>query len=179
MFSLIRDDVLSYRSRLGISKAPSSIGFITTALSYKMLPVTLIRLSTYLVDNNIPILPRIFQLINFLVYGIEVRPRCKIGGGFFLPHTSGTVIGARSIGRNCTIFQGVTIGATHADMFDNALIRPVIESDVTIGSGAKVLGPITVGSSTTIGANVVVTEDVPPSSFVVSAQPIFKIKISK
>jgi len=102
-----------------------------------------------------------------VLFSIEVSARIPIGAGLFLPHTSDTVIGAASIGRNVTIFQGVTLGAKELDMNFIPASRPVIEDDVIIGAGAKVLGGVRIGRGARIGANAVVLIDVPPGAVAV------------
>jgi serine O-acetyltransferase len=102
------------------------------------------------------------SVLNFFLFGIEIAVRCPIGRGLFLPHTQGTVIGAWSIGENVTIFQGVTLGAKELDFSYLESSRPIVEDGVTIGSGAKVLGGLTLGSSSRIGANAVVLNDIAP-----------------
>ena len=67
-------------------------------------------------QRGVPALPQLFTYLNILLFGIEVAPRCEIGPGIFFPHTSGTVIGARRVGANVTIYQGVTLGAKELDM---------------------------------------------------------------
>lgn len=174
--SVLQCDLKTYHYRIHSEVPLTRWRLIRYALSFKMLPVTLLRLSTCLKRMSIPVLPRICQLLNFIIYGFESRPKCVIGAGLFLPHTQGTVIGARSIGINCTIYQGVTIGASKVDLADTDELRPIIEDDVTIGSGAKVLGAITIGRGSTIGANVVVTSDVPPGTLVVAGHPVHRSK---
>lgn len=114
--------------------------------------------------------------INFFLFGIEVTPRCRIGGGLFLPHTSGTVIGASSIGGNATIFQGVTIGAKYADMGFTQGARPILEDDVVIGAGAKVLGGINIGARARIAANSLVLESVPADAVAIGVPALIKVK---
>ena len=104
---------------------------------------------------------KLFSILNVLFFGIEVSPRVAIGGGLFLPHTVGTVIGAAQIGENVTIMQGVTLGAKEPDMGFTLSARPVIGNCVTIGAGAKIIGHVTVGDHAKIGANAVVLNDVP------------------
>ena len=84
-----------------------------------------------------------------------------------LPHTVGTVVGARKIGVNVTIFQGVTLGAKYVDLTFNESTRPTIEDDVSIGAGAKVIGGVVIGARTKIGPNTVVFESLAPDSVVV------------
>jgi serine O-acetyltransferase len=100
-------------------------------------------------------------MLNVLVFGIEVSPQVQIGGGLFLPHTVGTVIGAARIGDNCTILQGVTLGTSEPDMGFTVSARPIVGDHVLIGAGAKVIGRVMVGDYAKIGANAVVLCDVP------------------
>ena len=97
--------------------------------------------------------------------GIEIHPAAKIGDGFFIDHGMGVVIGETAeIGDNVTLYQGVTLGGTG---FQAGKRHPTVQDNVTIGSGAKLLGPIVVGHGSKIGANSVVIHDVPPNSTVV------------
>ena len=105
--------------------------------------------------------------INTLVFGIEFTARCEVGPGLMLPHTFGTVIGARKIGANATIFQGVTLGAKFADLAYDPATRPVVGNDVILGAGAKVLGGVQLGDNVTVAANSLVTENVPSNCFVI------------
>ena len=94
--------------------------------------------------------------------GIEIHPAAKIGTGLFIDHGMGVVIGETAIiGDNCTIYQGVTLGGTGKDKGKR---HPTIGNNVTIGSGAKVLGPFTVGDNSKIAANAVVLNESPPNS---------------
>ena len=97
--------------------------------------------------------------------GIEIHPAATIGDGFFIDHGMGVVIGETAeIGDDVTLYQGVTLGGTG---FATGKRHPTVQDNVTIGSGAKLLGPITVGHGSKIGANSVVIHDVPPNSTVV------------
>ena len=94
--------------------------------------------------------------------GIEIHPAAQIGKGLFIDHGMGVVIGETAvIGDNCTIYQGVTLGGTGKDKGKR---HPTIGNNVTIGSGAKVLGPFKVGDNSKIAANAVVLSEVPPNS---------------
>jgi serine O-acetyltransferase len=100
-----------------------------------------------------------------MVTGIEIHPAAKIGRDFFIDHGTGVVIGETAeIGDRVTLYQGVTLGGTG---FARGKRHPTIEDNVTIGSGAKLLGPVTVGHGAKVGANSVVIHDVPPMSTVV------------
>ncbi|MDD3185238.1 MAG: serine O-acetyltransferase [Anaerostipes sp.] len=97
--------------------------------------------------------------------GIEIHPGAKIGKGFFIDHGHGVVIGETTvIGDNVTLYQGVTLGGTGNETGKR---HPTIEDDVMISTGAKVLGSITIGKNSKIGAGSVVVSDVPPNSTVV------------
>src|SRR3984893_13889919 len=97
--------------------------------------------------------------------GIEIHPAAHIGEGLFIDHGAGVVIGETAdIGDNVTLYQGVTLGGTG---FATGKRHPTVQDNVTIGSGAKLLGPITIGHGAKIGANSVVITDVPPNSTVV------------
>jgi serine O-acetyltransferase len=97
--------------------------------------------------------------------GIEIHPAAEIGPGLFIDHGMGVVIGETAkLGEDVTIYQGVTLGGTG---FATGKRHPTVEDRVTIGSGAKLLGPIIVGHGAKIGANTVVIHDVPPNSTVV------------
>lgn len=132
-----------------------------TCLNPRMAPVVLIRLAEFFHTKRLGLIAKLFSMLNVAIFGIEVSPRVEIEGGLFLPHTVGTVIGAAFIGANCTIMQGVTLGAIESDLSFTVTKRPVIGRDVLIGSGAKILGGITVGDQVKIGANAVVLCDVP------------------
>jgi serine O-acetyltransferase len=97
--------------------------------------------------------------------GIEIHPGATIGAGFFIDHGMGVVIGETAeVGENVTLYHGVTLGGVS---WRKEKRHPTIGDHVVIGAGAKVLGPITVGEHSRIGANSVVVKDVPPHSVVV------------
>ena len=97
--------------------------------------------------------------------GIEIHPGAEIGRRVFIDHGDGVVIGETTvIGDDVTIYQGVTLGGTGKDVGKR---HPTIGSGVTIGAGAKVLGPITIGDHSKVGAGAIVLKDVPPECTVV------------
>jgi serine O-acetyltransferase len=97
--------------------------------------------------------------------GIEIHPGAKIGGGFFIDHGMGTVIGETSeIGEDVTLYQNVTLGGVS---WEKTKRHPTLDDHVVVGAGAKILGPIRIGAHSRIGANSVVTKDVPSGSVVV------------
>jgi serine O-acetyltransferase len=123
------------------------------------------RVANLLFRSRVPLLPRVIAAVARSVTGIEIHPGADIGPCLFIDHGMGVVIGETTkIGTDVTIYQGVTLGGTG---FATGKRHPTIEDNVTIGSGAKLLGPIVVGHGSKIGANTVVIHDVPPNSTVV------------
>src|SRR3954452_2348856 len=123
------------------------------------------RLAHRLHEGGVPAVPRLMSTATRAATGIEIHPAARIGDGFFIDHGSGVVIGETAqIGDDVTLYQGVTLGGTG---FATGKRHPTVEDNVTIGSGANLLGPITIGHGAKIGANTVVIHDVPPNSTVV------------
>ncbi len=123
------------------------------------------RVAHALHSVGVPILPRLIATIARSITGIEIHPAATVGRGFFIDHGMGVVVGETAeIGDDVTLYQGVTLGGTG---FATGKRHPTVQDNVTIGSGAKLLGPITVGHGSKIGANSVVIHDVPPNSTVV------------
>jgi serine O-acetyltransferase len=123
------------------------------------------RVAHALYDAGLPLLPRAIATMARTLTGIEIHPAAQVGPGLFIDHGMGVVIGETAeIGADVTLYQGVTLGGTG---FATGKRHPTVEDNVTIGSGAKLLGPIVVGHGSKIGANTVVIHDVPPNSTVV------------
>jgi serine O-acetyltransferase len=123
------------------------------------------RIAHALDDVGLPIVPRAIAYASRSLTGIEIHPAATIGDGFFIDHGMGVVVGETAeIGNDVTLYQGVTLGGTG---FATGKRHPTIEDNVTIGSGAKLLGPIRIGHGAKIGANTVVIHDVPANSTVV------------
>jgi serine O-acetyltransferase len=123
------------------------------------------RVSHALHGAGVPLVPTAIGYASRAVTGVEIHPAARIGADFFIDHGSGVVIGETAeIGDRVTLYQGVTLGGTG---FARGKRHPTVQDDVTIGSGAKLLGPITVGHGAKVGANTVVIENVPPRSTVV------------
>jgi serine O-acetyltransferase len=123
------------------------------------------RVAHALHGAGVPMVPRTISVVARAFTGIEIHPAACIGQGLFIDHGSGVVIGETAeIGDDVTLYQGVTLGGTG---FATGKRHPSVEDNVTIGSGAKLLGPITVGHGAKIGANSVVITDVPPNATVV------------
>jgi serine O-acetyltransferase len=123
------------------------------------------RVAHALWESQIPVAPRVIAYASRAVTGVEIHPAARIGSDFFIDHGSGVVIGETTeIGDRVTLYQGVTLGGTG---FARGKRHPTLRDDVTVGSGAKLLGPVTVGRNAKVGANTVVIEDVPPHTTVV------------
>ena len=123
------------------------------------------RVAHWLWHKKFKLLARIFSQITRALTGIEIHPGASIGQRFFIDHGMGVVIGETAEVGNCvTLYHGVTLGGT-------SLVKgkrhPTLESNVVVGAGAKILGAITVGANSWIGANAVVVKSVPPNSVVV------------
>lgn len=142
-------------------KEATVVGLMFALGNARFLPVVLQRISSALYHSKLRFLAKGASLLNFLLFGIEIGAQCEIGPGLFFPHTIGTVIGAFKIGGNAVIYHQVTIGAKEIDLAFTPEKRPIVGDNVVIGSGAKVLGGITVGNNVVIGANAVVTKSVP------------------
>ena len=114
---------------------------------------------------HVPLMPGLIAAASRAITGIEIHPAARIGRRFFIDHGMGVVIGETAeIGDGVTLYQGVTLGGTG---FATGKRHPTLEDNVTIGSGAKLLGPITIGHGAKVGANSVVIHDVPPNTTVV------------
>jgi len=123
------------------------------------------RVAHALWDAEVPMAPRAIAYTSRVFTGIEIHPAAKIGSDFFIDHGSGVVIGETTeVGDRVTLYQGVTLGGTG---FARGKRHPTLDDDVTVGSGAKLLGPVTVGRNAKVGANTVVIEDVPAHTTVV------------
>jgi serine O-acetyltransferase len=123
------------------------------------------RAARALMEAGVPVLPRVIAYLTRAVTGVEIHPAAVIGQEFFIDHGAGVVIGETAvIGDRVTLYQGVTLGGTG---FQRGKRHPTLGDNVTVGSGAKLLGPIDVGDGAKIGANTVVVEDVPPGATVV------------
>jgi serine O-acetyltransferase len=123
------------------------------------------RVAHALWENGFFLLGRFVSHLGRFLTGIEIHPGARIGRGFFIDHGMGVVIGETAeIGDNCTLYHGVTLGGTS---WAKEKRHPTLGDNVIIGSGAKVLGPFTVGDNSKIGSNSVVVKEVPPNSTVV------------
>lgn len=145
---------------------PSAKSTIEVVVTYAGLhAIWLYRIAHYFYNRKWFLLARMLSQLSRLLTGIEIHPGAKIGRNCFIDHGMGVVIGETcEIGDNVTIYQGVTLGGTGKEKGKR---HPTIEDDVMISTGAKVLGCITIGYASKVGAGSVVLKDVPPHSTVV------------
>lgn len=130
------------------------------------------RLSHFLYVNKLYFLSGLLSNFARFFTGIEIHPGAKIGLSLFIDHGMGIVVGeTATIGDNCTIYHGVTLGGTGKDKCKR---HPDIGNNVVIGAGAKILGPIKIGDNVKIGANATITKSVPSNSTVVKFNEIIK-----
>ena len=159
----VRGDVAAVKSR---DPAARDVGTLQILAAWPGVHALLAhRVAHALYGAGVPGLPRMVAAVARAVTGIEIHPAASIGDGFFIDHGMGVVIGETAeIGDDVTLYQGVTLGGTG---FATGKRHPTVQDNVTVGSGAKMLGPITIGHGAKIGANTVVIHDVPPNATVV------------
>src|SRR5258706_9874004 len=159
----VRSDVTAARERDPAARGASTIEILGGWAGVQALLAH--RVAHVLRDGEVPLAPYLIAYASRAVTNIEIHPAAKIGSDFFIDHGSGVVIGETAeIGDRVTLYQGVTLGGTG---FARGKRHPTLDDDVTVGSGAKLLGPVTVGRNAKVGANTVVIEDVPAQTTVV------------
>ena len=137
------------------------------------------RIAHELYHLNVDIIPRIITEMAHSETGIDIHPGAEIGEHFFIDHGTGTVIGETCIiGHNVRIYQGVTLGAKSFPTDDEGQLvkgiprHPIVEDNVTVYSGATILGRVTIGHDSVIGGNVWLLKDVPPESRVLQRKSV-------
>jgi serine O-acetyltransferase len=159
----VRRDVLAARDRDPAARGVAPVEILATWPGIHALLAYRVAHAMHIA--GLPLLPRLVSMLTRALTGIEIHPAARIGEGLFIDHGAGVVIGETAdIGNDVTLYQGVTLGGTG---FQTGKRHPTVEDNVTIGSGAKLLGPITIGHGAKIGANSVVITDVPANSTVV------------
>lgn len=155
MFNAIREDIRSIKERDPAARSSMEVLLLYSGLH----AVIAYRISHWLFRHKRFMLARwVSQHAKFRT-GIEIHPGATIGKGLFIDHGAGVVIGETTeIGNNCTLYQGVTLGGTGKN---HGKRHPTLGNNVMVGSGARVLGPLTIGDNAKIGANALVLCDVP------------------
>jgi len=161
MLGTLRTDLQAARDR-----DPAARSFIEVALCYSGVhAVWSHRINHWLWHHDYRLVARALSTAARWFTGVEIHPAARLGKGLFIDHAAGVVIGETAeVGEDVTLYQGVTLGGTS---LDRGKRHPTVGDRVTIGAGAKVLGPIVIGDDSRIGANAVVVKAVPPNSVVV------------
>ena len=158
---------------------PAASNYDEIILSYPGLKaITIQRLAHVLYLENVPLIPRMMTEYAHTQTGIDIHPGAAIGKGVFIDHGTGVVVGETArIGNNVRIYQGVTLGAVHFPKDACGMLikgnrrHPTIGNNVTIYSGASVLGDITIGDNSVIGGNVWLTESLPEGTKITATPP--------
>src|SRR5512140_308058 len=161
MFQTVRQDVQSV-----LDRDPAARNALEVLLCYAGLhAIWAHRFAHRLWKWNLKLLARWTSQLTRGLTGIEIHPGATIGHNFFIDHGMGVVIGETAeIGDHVTLYHGVTLGGTSLNKVKR---HPTLEDHVVVGAGAKVLGAITIGANSRIGANAVVVKSTPPESVVV------------
>lgn len=161
MLKAVRADLRAARAR-----DPAARSTVEVALLYPGVhAIWGQRASSWLWRRGHRLPARVCSALTLRLTGVDIHPAAVLGPGLFIDHATGVVIGETAeVGADVTIYHGVTLGGTS---LERGKRHPTVGDRVTIGAGAKVLGPITVGHDSRIGANAVVVRPVPPDSVVV------------
>ena len=163
-----------------IKRDPAAKSKISVVLTYPgVKAVFLHRIANFFAVAKFDLIARMISQFSRFMTGIEIHPKAKIGKNLFIDHGMGVVIGETSeIGNNVTIYHNVTLGGTSPSINTNeqrnSKRHPTLEENVVVGSGAQILGPVVVGKNSLIGANAVITKDVPEKS-IMAGNPAKKI----
>lgn len=161
MFKNLREDINSVFERDPAARNVMEILFCYPGLH----ALWIYRIAHWFWGNEFFFMGRFISHMGRFLTGVEIHPGAKIGRKFFIDHGMGVVIGETAeIGDNVTLYHGVTLGGV---TWDKVKRHPTLEDNVVIGSGAKILGPFTVGKGAKIGSNSVVVKEVPENATVV------------
>ena len=162
----VREDLAAAKLR-----DPAARSSVEIALLYSGLhAIWAYRANHWLWTHRARFLARAGSQLTRWLTGVEIHPGATIGRRFFIDHGMGVVIGETTeIGDDVMLYHGVTLGGRQRE---GGKRHPTLEDGVTVGAGAKVLGPVTIGAGTAIGANAVVTKDAPPDSVLVGVPAV-------
>ena len=156
-----------------INRDPAAKSKLSVVLTYPGVKAVFFhQIAHFFSVAKFDLIARIISQFSRFLTGIEIHPKAKIGKNLFIDHGMGVVIGETSeIGDNVTIYHMVTLGgispSIDSDSQRNLKRHPTLKDNVVIGSGAQVLGPVIVGENAKVGANAVVTKDVPENAVMV------------
>ena len=156
-----------------IDRDPAAKSKLSLILTYPGVKAVFFhKIANFFAIAKFDLIARVISQFSRFLTGIEIHPKAKIGKNLFIDHGMGVVIGETSeIGNNVTIYHMVTLGgispSINSDDQRNSKRHPTLEDNVVVGSGAQILGPVVIGKNTKIGANAVVTKDVPENAVMV------------
>ena len=156
-----------------IDRDPAAKSKLSLVLTYPGVKAVFFhRLANFFSVAKFDLVARIISQFSRFLTGIEIHPGAKIGKNLFIDHGMGVVIGETSeIGNNVTIYHMVTLGGISPSINSNdqrhVKRHPTLKDNVVVGSGAQILGPVVVGKNSKIGANAVVTKDVPENAVMI------------
>ena len=156
-----------------IDRDPAAKSKLSLVLTYPGVKAVFFhRLANFFSVAKFDLIARIISQFSRFLTGIEIHPGAKIGKNLFIDHGMGVVIGETSeIGNNVTIYHMVTLGGISPSINSNdqrhIKRHPTLKDNVVVGSGAQILGPVVVGKNSKIGANAVVTKDVPENAVMI------------
>jgi len=156
-----------------IERDPAAKSKLSLILTYPGVKAVFFhRIANFFAIAKFDLIARIISQFSRFLTGIEIHPKAKIGKNLFIDHGMGVVIGETSeIGDDVTIYHNVTLGGVSPSINSNeqrnVKRHPTLEDKVVVGSGAQILGPITIGKNSLIGSNAVVTKDVPEKSIMI------------
>ena len=156
-----------------IDRDPAAKSKVSLILTYPGVKAIFFhKIANFFAIAKFDLVARIISQFSRFLTGIEIHPNAKIGKNLFIDHGMGVVIGETSeIGDNVTIYHNVTLGgiapSINANDQRNVKRHPTLEDNVVVGSGAQILGPVVIGKNSLIGANAVVTKNVPEKSIMV------------
>ena len=156
-----------------IKRDPAAKSKLSIILTYPGVKAVFFhKIANFFSIAKFDLIARIISQFSRFLTGIEIHPKAKIGNNLFIDHGMGVVIGETSdIGDNVTIYHMATLGgispSINSDDQRNTKRHPTLMDNVVVGSGAQILGPVTIGKNAKIGANAVVTKDVPPNAIMV------------
>ena len=156
-----------------INRDPAAKSKLSLILTYPGVKAVFFhRIANFFSIAKFDLIARIISQFSRFLTGIEIHPKAKIGENLFIDHGMGVVIGETSeIGNNVTIYHMVTLGGVspsiESNQQRNVKRHPTLMDNVVVGSGAQILGPVVVGKNAKVGANAVVTKDVPENAVMV------------
>jgi len=161
VFKTLREDI-----QVVFDRDPAARSALETLIACPGLHAILFhRINHWLWQRHLRLLARLGSHVARFLTGVEIHPGANIGRRFFIDHGMGVVIGETAeIGDDCSIYHGVTLGGT---TWEKGKRHPTLHDNVVIGAGAKILGPITLGTGSRVGSNAVVVKDVPAGATVV------------